>query len=109
MIEGKQSVISRARRDFLKGRVGQRTYHIASLLVQAHPDRMAEVRDALVRIPGVEDHGLASPAKLIVTLEVGDDDALVEAVGRVEATAGVITASLVYHQMDDGQSNEGAA
>ena len=101
MLEGKQTIISRARRDFLRGRVGRQTHHIASLLVQAWPDRMAGIRDALVQIPGIEDHGIAGPGKVILTVEVDNDAALVETINRIEATAGVITASLVYHQMDE--------
>lgn len=101
MLEGKQSIISRSRRAFIRGR----TAHVASLLVQAWPDRIAATEAALNTIPGVESHGSAGPGKLIVTVDVDDDSGLVEAVSRIEATKGVITASLVYHQMDEGDAS----
>ncbi len=101
MLEGKQSIISRSRRAFLRGR----TTHVASLLIQAWPDRIAATEAALNAIPGVECHGPAGPGKLIVTVDVDDDSGLVEAVSRIEATKGVITASLVYHQMDEGDAS----
>lgn len=110
MIEGKQTTITRSRRDFIRGRVGRDFRHIASLLVQAWPDRIGETETALVEIPGVESHGPAGTGKLIVTIDVADDQGLVEAVSRIEATEGVITASLVYHQMDeDGEDGEAPA
>ena len=99
MLEGKQSIITRSRRDFIRGRVNPA--HVASLLVQAWPDRLAEIEDELNAIPGVETHGAAGAGKLIVTVDVDGDQALVDAVSSIEATEGVITASLVYHQMDD--------
>tara|TARA_R110000772_G_scaffold267976_1_gene393715 strand:- start:92700 stop:93005 length:306 start_codon:yes stop_codon:yes gene_type:complete len=101
MLEGKQSIISRSRRAFIRGR----TPHVASLLIQAWPDRIAVTEAALNAIPGVESHGSAGPGKLIVTIDVDDDTGLVEAVSRIEGTKGVITASLVYHQMDEGDAS----
>lgn len=102
MLEGKQSIISRSRRNFLRGRIGPA--HIASLLVQAWPDGLDETERALNAIPGVETHGRAGPGKLIVTVDVDDDAGLVDAVARIEAAKGVIVASLVYHQTDEGDA-----
>ena len=95
MLEGKQSIISRSRRAFIRGR----TPHVASLLVQAWPDGIVATEAALNAIPGVESHGAAGPGKLIVTIDVDDDT------GRIEAAKGVITVSLVYHQMDEGDAS----
>lgn len=106
MIEGKQSIIFRSRRDFISGRMNPSIRHIASLLVQAWPARLAETEQALGTIPGVEVHGPAGPGKLIVTIDVADDQSLVDTVTRVESVDGVIAASLVYHQMDDGDEME---
>lgn len=103
MLDGKQSLISRSRRNFIKGRVGPTSRHIASLLVQAWPDGIDTTETALVDIPGVESHGSAGTGKLILTVDVDDDAQLVETISRVEATTGVITASLVFHQMEEGE------
>lgn len=102
MREGKQSTISRGRRNFIHGRLTRETRHIASLLVQAWPDRMAQAETHLAAIPGVENHGAAGTGKLILTIEVDSDAELVETISRIEGTDGVLTASLVYHQMDEG-------
>ncbi|MCF3631158.1 chaperone NapD [Thalassospiraceae bacterium LMO-SO8] len=101
MLEGKQSIISRSRRAFIRGR----TTHVASLLVQAWPDGIAATEAALNAIPGVESHGTGGPGKLIITVDVDDDTGLVETVARIEAAPGVIIASLVYHQMDEGDAS----
>ena len=100
MLEGKQSIIARSRRDFIKGQIGRETTHIASLLVQAWPEQLDEVEGFLIGLPGVESHGPAGTGKLIVTVETSNDGGLVDAVNRIQATEGVITVSLVYHHMD---------
>ena len=99
MLEGTQSIIARSRRDFIKGRAGRETAHIASLLVQAWPEQLDEVERLLTGLPGVESHGAAGTGKLIVTVETENDAALVDAINRIERTEGVITASLVYHHL----------
>jgi len=98
--DGKQSIISRSRRDFIRGRLGREPLHIASLLIQARPEGMAETEARLAIVPGVELHGSAGQGKLIVTVETESDAGLVAAIDRIQATAGVITVSLVYHQED---------
>ena len=106
MLEGKQSIIARSRRDFIKGRVGREPAHIASLLVQAWPEQLDEVEGFLSGLPGVESHGAVGTGKLIVTIETENDGALVDTINRIERTEGVITASLVYHHMDQEADNE---
>jgi len=101
MLEGKQSIISRSRRDFIKGRAGGRNHHIASVLVQAWPEKLRDVESELTGIAGVESHGSDGTGKLIVTVETADDAGLVDAMGRIEAADGVIIASLVYHHMEE--------
>ncbi len=106
MFEGKQSVISRTRRDFLKGRAGKRQSHIASVLVQAWPDRLADVEDRLAHLDGVESHGRTGAGKLIVTVETETDAGLVNAMNRIQTADGVITASLVYHHLEEIDDEE---
>ena len=99
MLEGKQSVISRARRAFMKGRMGKD--HIASVLVQAWPEKIPAVKAELEKLPGVESHQSDGKGKLIVTIEAGSDTALADTMGQIEGSAGVINASLVYHHAED--------
>jgi len=104
MQEDKMSIISRTRRDILKGHITDKTRHIASVLVQGWPDRISAIESELTRIPGVESHGSNDTGKLILTLEAENDAGLVETMSRIEKSQGVVTASLVYHhteEMDD--------
>lgn len=95
-----------SRRDFITARLRRPERHIASLLVQARPERLAQVEAELTALAGVESHGSNGAGKLILTLETGSDGELVQAMHRIETTEGVIAASLVYHQhgelSDDG-------
>jgi nitrate reductase NapD len=93
----KQSTVARTRRSFLTGRIAEPAEHIASVLIQARPERLAEVESAVSSLPGVESHGASEAGKLIVTLETRSDAALVDRMNRIQTTDWVITASLVYH------------
>ncbi|MEQ8739271.1 MAG: chaperone NapD [Rhodospirillales bacterium] len=104
MLEGKQSIISRTRREFISGKLGTPVAHIASLLIQARPENLAKVEAELTEITGVESHGDGGPGRLIVTVEVENDTGLMDAVNRIQFTPGVINASLVYHQVDEGDA-----
>ena len=104
MQKDKMSIISRTRRDILKGRITDRSHHIASVLVQGWPDRITEIERELTGLPGVESYGTNGNGKLILTLEAEDDAGLVATMNRIETAKGVVTASLVYHhaeEMDD--------
>lgn len=90
-----------SRRDFMLARLRRPKRHIASLLVQARPERLPRVEAELTRLAGVESHGSNGAGKLILTLETGSDGELVQSMNRIETTEGVIAASLVYHQEGD--------
>ncbi len=93
-----------SRRDFLRGRSQGPEVHIASLLVQAWPDRLPSVEAELSALPGVESHGSNGAGKVILTLETRGDAELMERIRQIETAEGVIATSLVYHhaeEMDD--------
>lgn len=104
MREDKMSVISRTRRDILKGRITGKNTHIASVLVQGWPDRIPAIESELTGLAGVESHGSSESGKLILTLEAENDAGLVETMDRIQMAPGVVNVSLVYHhaeEMDD--------
>jgi len=101
MREDKMSVISRTRRDILKGRITSKNHHIASVLVQGWPDKIQAVEAELTRLAGVESHGSSEAGKLILTLEAETDAALVETMDQMQMAEGVVTVSLVYHHMEE--------
>lgn len=92
------------RRQFLGAAPKPTGGHIASLLVQAWPEKTAVLDRHLQRIPGVDTHGGAA-GKLIVTVEAENDGQLMELIGAIEAADGVIAASLVYHQMEEAEND----
>ncbi|MBC8240031.1 MAG: chaperone NapD, partial [Alphaproteobacteria bacterium] len=47
--------------------------HIASLMVQARPQHMAQLTPLLTAIPGVEVHGSNDQGRMIVTVEADND------------------------------------
>ncbi len=101
MREDKMSVISRTRRDILKGSLTSKNHHIASVLVQGWPDKISAIESKLIRLAGVESHGSNGSGKLILTLEAENDAGLVETMDRIQVTEGVVNVSLVYHHMEE--------
>ncbi len=101
MREDKMSVISRTRRDILKGRLTGKNHHIASVLVQGWPDKMPAIEAKLTALAGVESHGSGETGKLILTLEAENDAGLVETMDLIQMAEGVVNVSLVYHHMEE--------
>jgi len=101
MRDDKISVISRTRRDILKGRITSKNHHIASVLVQAWPDKIPAIESELTRLAGVESHGSSETGKLILTLEAENDAVLVETMDHIQMAEGVVNVSLVYHHMEE--------
>ena len=99
----RDATVDRGRRSLLTGRldeIGRAEIHVASLVVYADPARATEVSDALGRLPGVEVHANDGRGKLVVVVETGSDADMAAAIGRVDRTAGVICAALVYQQAE---------
>ncbi len=100
MREDKITIISRTRRDILKGRITSKNHHIASVLVQAWPNKIPAIESELTRLAGVESHGSSETGKLILTLEAENDAGLVETMDHIQMVEGVVNVSLVYHHME---------
>ena len=74
--------------------------HISSLLVQCRPERLGAVSAAIEAYPEAEVHGRDPRGKLIVTIETECEAALTARLDAIGRLAGVLTASLVYHQVE---------
>ena len=99
--------IDQGRRDLLRGRVAanqagapEPEAHIASLLVQARPDELAAVIEKIGRLPGAEVHDSTRRGKVLVTLESDSQGQIADGLNRIQNIRGVISAALVYHQVD---------
>ena len=75
--------------------------HVASLVVHARPERADVVVAAIEALDGAEVHGMSELGKVVVTLETGDEAGLVARIDAINAIAGVLSAALVFHQVED--------
>jgi periplasmic nitrate reductase NapD len=73
---------------------------IASILVQARPERLAEVETAIVALAGCEIYGRDPKGKLVVVVDAADAGALGSTLNTIALLPDVYTASLVFHAID---------
>ena len=90
-----------ARRDVLRGDWQAHDHaEIASILVQARPERLAEVEAAVAALPGTEIHGRDPCGKLVVVIEAPDAGAIGATVNTIAFLPGVLSATMVFHATD---------
>jgi nitrate reductase NapD len=73
---------------------------IASILVQARPERLADVEAAIVALKGCEVYGRDPKGKLVVVVDSPDAGALGSTLNTIALLPDVFTASLVFHAID---------
>ena len=95
------------RRAFLSGRlhradrlIAPPETDIASVLVQARPERMAEVEAAVTALAGCEIHARDPIGKLVVVIETSSAGAVGSTLNAIALLPGVLSASLVFHAVD---------
>ena len=99
----REPTVDRGRRSLLTGRLDEirrAEIHVVSLVVYADPSRVAEISDAVGRLPGAEVHANDGRGKLVVVLETEGDAEMAAAIDHVDRTAGVICTALVYQQTE---------
>ncbi len=74
--------------------------HISSLVVQVRPEALAPARLAIAVLPGAEIHGEEASGKLVVVLDTADEAEILSTIAQIHDMPGVITASLIYHEID---------
>ena len=75
---------------------------IASILVQARPERLANVEAAILALSGCEIHGRDPIGKLVVVIDAPDAGAIGSTLNTIALLPDVYTASLVFHAIDAG-------
>lgn len=75
--------------------------HISSLVVQAHPSSLLMISGAIAALPGAEVHAQSELGKLVVVLDVESTAALSERMDQIQKMAGVLSASLVFHHVEE--------
>ncbi len=75
---------------------------IASILVQARPERLVEVETAIVALAGCEIYGRDPKGKLVVVVDAADAGARGTTLNTIALLPDVYYASLVFHAIDAG-------
>jgi periplasmic nitrate reductase NapD len=73
---------------------------IASILVQARPEHLAEVEAAIVTMEGCEIHGRDPIGKLVVVVDSPNSGSLGTTLNNIARLRDVYSASLVFHALD---------
>jgi periplasmic nitrate reductase NapD len=73
--------------------------NIASLVLRAHPDRLADLQNAVCAIPGAEVHANEN-GRMIVTVEDTPDHACADALLKVQQLDHVMSITLAYEHSD---------
>ena len=73
---------------------------IASILVQARPDRLVDVEAAITALDGCEIYGRDPKGKLVVVVDAPDAGSLGTRLNTIALLPDVFSASLVFHAID---------
>jgi periplasmic nitrate reductase NapD len=70
---------------------------IASIIVQARPERLARLEAEIAALPGCEIHGRDPRGKLVVVTEAPDAGSLGTMLNTIQSLPDVYSAALVFH------------
>jgi periplasmic nitrate reductase NapD len=73
---------------------------IASILVQARPERLDEVEASILALSGCEIHGRDARGKLVVVVDAPDAGSLGSTLNTITMLPHVHAAALVFHAID---------
>ena len=73
---------------------------IASILVQARPERLADVETAILTLEGCEIFGRDPKGKLVVVVDAPNAGSLGTTLNNIALLPDVYSASLVFHAID---------
>jgi nitrate reductase NapD len=73
-------------------------WHVAGIVVQAHPERTDEISHFIAAIADAEIHATGPTGKLVVTLEAPTSRAIAAHLETIQKTEGVLGATLVYQR-----------
>jgi len=97
------------RRAFMTGRIANPDPviappggEIASILVQARPERLADVEAAILAMAGCEIHARDPKGKLVVVVDAPEAGIIGSTLNTLALLPDVYSASLVFHAIDAG-------
>jgi len=92
------------RRAFVAGRWNEPgvapSGEIASVLVQARPERLPAVEAAIAALAGCEIHARDPKGKLVVVIDAPDSGAIGTTLNTIALTPDVLSAALVFHAVE---------
>ncbi|MDO4698592.1 MAG: chaperone NapD [Pasteurellaceae bacterium] len=92
-----KNVADKLNHDYANG-----NWYVCSLVVQVKPEKLVQVKTALLAMPHTEIHGeKPDEGKLVVVLEADFQPTLVELMESIKDIDGVIVVSLIYSQQDE--------
>ena len=77
--------------------------HVSSLVVHVRHEHLAQVRAALIGMPGIEIHAEGG-GKLVVTLETASEGDIAARLSEISVLDGVLSAALVFHHFEPAES-----
>ena len=93
------------RRELLSG-LTPRSCHIVSLVVHCSPERQAKIVRVIERMRATEVPLQDPKGKVVVLLEMENEAELLDRISSVQSISGVISANLVFHQIDDEDAHD---
>ncbi|MEL4274108.1 chaperone NapD [Shewanella xiamenensis] len=75
-------------------------YHVTSLVVHAAPNALQQVEADIAALKGCDIHAISPEGKLVITLEGNTQKAILDNVEAINGLSGVLSASLIYHQVE---------
>jgi len=83
---------------------GPDEWHIAGVVVHAHPAHRRAVHDHIAGLPGAEVHAAGDDGRLVVTLEAASFRSIAAQLDVLHTIHGVLSAALVYQHGEDAAS-----
>ncbi|WP_032093358.1 MULTISPECIES: chaperone NapD [Pasteurellaceae] len=78
------------------------SWHVCGLVVQCNPQKIEQIKTALLAITHTEIPALdAEKGKIVAVMQSHDQRILLDNMENARNIDGVITVSLVYHQQDE--------
>lgn len=88
--------------DKLNDNPAKGNWYVCSVIVQARPEKLDQIKAVIATLPYTEIHGeKPEEGKLVVVMESDYQRALVERMEYLRDIDGVIVVSLIYSQLDE--------
>ena len=81
--------------------------HVSGVLVRSQPDLIGQTQERLESVPGLEVCTTTPNGHIVTVIERDSDAELADVFQHIQNTAGVLSASLVYHYSDKSNALDG--